>query len=405
MRKIIVILAAGLIAAGSPAWAQSGQYGPGQISGNSTAAGRQAAPENVTAILDRALGATRGAILERGASGWAIVGPGATAGLAWISGGAGADPSYGVLGLSGGGCNAALTASNGGILWSNATQCQIMAGTATARLPLLSGASATPVWGAYTLPASVTSGGIAYFSSTSAQSSSALLAANGLMIGGGAGAAPSTIPVGINGQLLLGVTGSAPAMASMSQDCTITNAGVITCAKTNNVAFAASATTDTTNAANISSGTLPAGRMPALTGDCTTSVNTVATTCTKVNGVDQTASWATYTPTVTAGGGTFTTVSATGRYRQIGKTIILEAYVTITTAGTASGQLKVSLPVNAAAFNYVGIAKESALTGKSGAAQILGATDATTMSAIDSVGTTFIASGGTVNYGITYETP
>ena len=57
-----------------------------------------------------------------------------------------------------------------------------------------------------------TSGGIPYFSSTTAITSSALLAANALMVGGGAGAAPSTITTGTGVVTALGVnTGAAGA--------------------------------------------------------------------------------------------------------------------------------------------------------------------------------------------------
>lgn len=66
---------------------------------------------------------------------------------------------------------------------------------------------------------------------------------------------------GTNGQVLVGVTGAPAQMATLSKDCTITNAGVITCTKTNNVAFAPSATTDTTNAGNITSGNLSVNRL------------------------------------------------------------------------------------------------------------------------------------------------
>lgn len=55
--------------------------------------------------------------------------------------------------------------------------------------------------------------------------------------------------------------------------------------------------------------------------------------------------WTSYTPTVTATTGTFTSVSATGFYKQLGKTIIGRAAVTVTTIGTAAGRMKVTLPV------------------------------------------------------------
>lgn len=56
--------------------------------------------------------------------------------------------------LAYGGTNANLTASNGGIVWSNVSQLQILAGTATANRMLLSGSSATPSWSTSTIPSS-----------------------------------------------------------------------------------------------------------------------------------------------------------------------------------------------------------------------------------------------------------
>lgn len=55
-----------------------------------------------------------------------------------------------------------------------------------------------------------------------------------------------------------------PAAVAVSGDCTMTSAGVFTCLKVNGVSFVASATTDTTNAGNISSGTLSSARYAAV---------------------------------------------------------------------------------------------------------------------------------------------
>ena len=57
----------------------------------------------------------------------------------------------GTLAGSRGGLGAAITANNGGIYYSNATTGALLSGTPTVNLPLLSGASSAPAWGAYAL--------------------------------------------------------------------------------------------------------------------------------------------------------------------------------------------------------------------------------------------------------------
>lgn len=171
--KRVFAAAALSLALVTSAFGQAGiQLGAGQVLGNSTAAQRPGRAESVTAILDRALGSTRGAIIERGVAGWAMFSPSATARVPYLSGGTGADPLY----------------------------------------------------GAYTLPASVTSGGVACFTSTTVESSSALLSANAIVLGGGAGVCPSPMgSLGTTTTVLHGNAGGPPTFgAVVSADLSIT---------------------------------------------------------------------------------------------------------------------------------------------------------------------------------------
>jgi hypothetical protein len=74
------------------------------------------------------------------------------------------------------------------------------------------------------------------------------------------------------------------------------------------------------------------------------------------------SAWTAYTPNVTSGTGTFTSVAASGRYKQNGKTVHFTVNVTITTNGTAAGSVVVGLPVTAFG-NGVFCGRENGLTG------------------------------------------
>lgn len=107
-----------------------------------------------------------------------------------------------IIPLAYGGTNANLTASNGGIIWSNATQLQILSGTATANQVLLSGSSATPTWSTAIYPATTTINQLLY--SSSANVIGGLTTANnGVLItsAGGIPSISSTLPSTVQGNI------------------------------------------------------------------------------------------------------------------------------------------------------------------------------------------------------------
>lgn len=143
------------------------------------------------------------------------------------------------------------------------------------------------------------------------------------------------------------------------------------------------------------------------TSDATKNAAAVAlTNKTSFNGVAlDNLAWTSYTPTVTSASGTLTSASATGRYKQLGKTIFLEVDATVTTAGTGAGGLRVTLPFASANFNFTGAAYEYGVSATSGAAIIRFAQSTAFMSTVNASGATFIANGAGVMFGITYEIP
>lgn len=120
----------------------------------------------------------------------------------------------GQLSLSRGGTNANLTASNGGIFYSTATQAAILSGTATANQILLSGSSSAPSWSSATYPATTSINQILYSSSNNIIGG-ITASNNGVLISGTTGI-PSFLANGTTGQVLAATTGSPPSWQDLS---------------------------------------------------------------------------------------------------------------------------------------------------------------------------------------------
>ena len=111
------------------------------------------------------------------------------------------------------------------------------------------------------------------------------------------------------------------------------------------------------------------------------------------------AAWTTYTPTITAQTGTFTTVSAAGAYLPNGKQISFTVTITITTVGTATGAIIMTLPTGTPKRNAVAAVREISATGVAGIAS----TDSSTMRISKYDNSTLAASGNVIVVTGIYE--
>jgi hypothetical protein len=104
----------------------------------------------------------------------------------------------GQLSMTRGGSNASLTASNGGIIYSNASSMAVLAGTATAGQMLRSGASTTPAWSTSTYPATNAINTLLYASAANVMAALAT-ANNGILVtsSGGIPSIGNTVGAGL----------------------------------------------------------------------------------------------------------------------------------------------------------------------------------------------------------------
>lgn len=177
---------------------------------------------------------------------------GVATGNALLSGGVATAPSWGKVGLTthisgtlaeGNGGTNQTTYAQGDLLYASAanTLGKLAKDTNATRYLSNTGTSNAPAWAQIALGtgvsgqlpvsnggtglASGTSGGVLCFTGTTTGASSALLTQYGVVIGGGAGACPSSTAAGTAAQLLIGQSG-APTWNTVSGDVTIDSTGV-----------------------------------------------------------------------------------------------------------------------------------------------------------------------------------
>lgn len=137
-------------------------------------------------------------------------------------------------------------------------------------------------------------------------------------------------------------------------DVTNNTTGIKTIGAVSNLIVDASTIISNTTGLNIDTGTT--GTLGG--SNILTNTTDITSASTAFNGA-----WYSYTPTVTANTGTFTSVSGVGAYKISGGMMDYSITVTITTNGTAAGDVEATLPKTPLG-NCTGVGRETGATGK-----------------------------------------
>ena len=244
-------------------------------------------------------------------------------------------------------------------------------GSTAGQAILSTGPASAPAWGTVTL------GGVSgTLAVANGGTGAASLAAHGVIVGEGT-AAVTAIGPGTNGQMLLGVTsadpywGNNPAISGGTVDNspignTTASTGKFTTLSATGAVSGAGFTSLLSPYATLASPTFT-GTPAAPTATAGTNTTQLATTAFVTSAVSTAipTGWTSYTPTITAASGSFTTTSATGAYYKIGNLVFVRVKITITTVGTGTNPV-FSLPftANSSGDRVILAGTETALTGK-----------------------------------------
>lgn len=223
--------------------------------------------------------------------------------------------------------------------------------------------------------ASGTSGGVLAFTATTTIASSALLGANQIVLGGGAGFAPSTLgALGVTTQVLHGNASGAPSFGAVVLTTDVS--GILPLANGGTGNALGNAATVTTNA-NLTGPITSVGNATTIapSPSLTTPILGVAA-ATSINFGQTTLSYygeGTWTPIDSSGAGlSFTVTDAT--YTRVGRLVSIGAFLTYPATIDGSAAIVGGFPFTIANFRVAAINSQSSIAGLDGQFQAAGTT-------------------------------